>query len=81
MLRPIDELPDDAVVTVQANAAMFWLRDAAGVDYRPPGWLDGLIRTCWDNGYAQCQADLRELLEPEEEAGEPVAAGEAVANG
>lgn len=60
--RPIDELPDKAEVTIQSNQHGFWIRDKESVDYQPPGWLDGLIRNCWENGYAQAQRDMRQVL-------------------
>lgn len=61
-MRPIDELPDTATVSVRRNASMAWLTDEHGVSYVAPKWLWGVIECSWQGGYRECQADMREVL-------------------
>lgn len=61
-MRPIDELPEAGSVTVWRNQAMTWLRDGAGVEYTCPPWLVAVIDECWERGYREAQADMREAL-------------------
>jgi hypothetical protein len=61
-LRPIDELAEDAQISLRYNAGCVWLEDAAGVEYRPPAWLARALRMSERLGELHNQAVLREAL-------------------
>lgn len=61
-MRPLDELPDAAAVTVLRNQAMTWIRDSTGVEYAVPPWLVAVIDEVCDEGYREAQREMREAM-------------------
>lgn len=61
-MRPIDELPEDAKLSLRQNAAMIWLVDSTGLEYRPPKWLCELLSQAEKWGAIQAQQEIRIAL-------------------
>ena len=62
MLRPFDEIPDNAEVHVRRNQAMTWLQDAQGIQYQAPKWLAHVLECAWTHGKLEAQADMRAAM-------------------
>lgn len=66
MLRPIDEIADDAEIFVRSNVACMWLvgKDQAGneIRYQPPRWLCAVVAHAELRGEERARREMREAL-------------------